>query len=564
MFAAILLAGCATSSGSLSPTQPGVEPVGVVSHSGTHLLGLYDIIIDTDTLQAEIIPNRSAEIELNILKFLEAPGVNGILISNLQIDHPEMSFEMGIWHPFAGSPEFTIFSTRGVFLSDGTMSGFANPAIVMSSPDEMRLLNADGYTRWMNPVEFPYDGTILNYYPGKYGNQNGGDFLSTINPYKLFADGLSALPDNMNLDESMKSVFFAGNLNWRHYEFDFHGQGIFQFQYAVVASWEPPLTNPPHGPDDYPSGTVATEPWRVDVVELQNNLSYIDDVQSGELILQVLVRDFENADQDTVYIESPGIFPRQEMTFTSQEGDHLTFELNVQNIVLVSADSFEVLVSAVALDGVGYDGRLPGQELATYVLYEVSVESDITIPGWPFYDDFENYEYEWVANGGDWWGELNGFMHAAGGVTGGGTCYEEDTGSQDENPNVSYVSSPPIDVPDSIKDLIIVFNHEIQVDPVELFGHFAWDMCFVRVNGEQVFPTGGPPYEDNYYPMTFDPIKCWTDEYDWTESTFNLGTDYNGTTITVEFVLDTYDYVDNCLPYNFGWHIEDILVDFAD
>ena len=30
------------------------------------------------------------------------------------------------------------------------------------------------------------------------------------------------------------------------------------------------------------------------------------------------------------------------------------------------------------------------------------------------------------------------------------------------------------------------------------------------------------------------------------ESQFNLGTDYNGTTIQVEFVLDTFDSMDNC------------------
>ena len=65
-------------------------------------------------------------------------------------------------------------------------------------------------------------------------------------------------------------------------------------------------------------------------------------------------------------------------------------------------------------------------------------------------------------------------------------------------------------------------------------------------------------------PYTFDPYPCWTGHYDWTKSEFNLGTKYNGTSIQVEFVLDTFDYINNCDPPYFGWLIDDINVDFAN
>ncbi|MFH1514920.1 MAG: hypothetical protein ABIG42_05615 [bacterium] len=197
----------------------------------------------------------------------------------------------------------------------------------------------------------------------------------------------------------------------------------------------------------------------------------------------------------------------------------------------------------------------------TYNYMNVSV---VESAAWPIFEDFESPKPEWIAHGGEWWGIANGYLDASAGLDGGGTCFEmerTDPDPAEENTNISYVSSPPIEVPSSTQDLVLTFNHKIQVDVPEIFGHFAWDMCYVRIDGVQVFPTGGPPYEDNYYPWTFDPMKCWTSEYPMTESVFNLGKVYNGTTIQVEFVLDTYDYIDNCDPPWFGWLIEDFRME---
>ena len=563
-FSILFLATIGCSSSTQEPIAPRIGNPEAASLPATQLWGLYNISLDPATGDACVRPLRSAELEINVLKFLEEPGTGVFLkVSGLKLTPPKAECNVGIRHPFAGLTLYTGFSVRGVILTDGSWSGFANPDIVISGPDELRLENADGYTRWMNPVEFPYDGTILNYWPGKLGDPDGGSYKSTVNPYKLFADGLSNNPDNMELDESRKSWFSAGALNWRKYQMDFGSQEFFVFQYAAVASWQMPSHIPPMGPDDFPVGTVAKEPWRVEAVELTNDLYYDQSLgeQGGGLALQVLVRDFEfGPDQDKVFLEAPGIFPRQEMPLISQSGGHLTYELSVANIDLATADPIGVLVAAVAPDGEGYNGRLPGEELAAYLVHEVKVSDHAPQePGWPFYDDFENYDYIWTPQGGDWWGEADGYMDAKRG----GSCYEEDTGSGDENPNVSYVVSPPIAVPVSDKDLVVTINHTIDVDPPEELGHFAWDMCYARVDGTQIFPTSGPPYEDNYYPWTYNPIKCWTTTYPMMESKFNLGTGYNGTTIQVEFVLDTYDYILNCDPPFFGWLIDDILVDFA-
>jgi hypothetical protein len=247
------------------------------------------------------------------------------------------------------------------------------------------------------------------------------------------------------------------------------------------------------------------------------------------------------------------------MTFAGQNGSVYSFNLDVQNFSIDKAGTFDCLVAAVATDAPDYDGRLPGEELATYKLVQFDVEGDEPPTDWIFFDDFETLDHIWVTHGGTWWGEINGIMDAAGGTS----CYEENDGSGDENTNVSYVSTPTIDIPDSTQDALLTFDFEMEVDIPEEFGHFAWDMCFVRINGPQIFPTGGALYEDNFYPWTFDEMNCWTSHYDMTSTEFNLGTGYNGTTVEIEFVLDTYDNIDNCDPPHFGWHIDNVLLKFA-
>ncbi len=563
-----VVTGCSSgsNSGVVSPVLPDVNGQGAQTGYGETLWGLYNIYIDAETQTAEVVPMRTVMLEANILKFLEGvPSGPFLTISNFVFNPPLMEFDVGLQHPFPGNTKFTGFTVRGILLTNGTQGGFEDSDLMISSEDQLRLLNYDGYTRWMNPVDFPEDGTIRCYHPGMAGDPNGEFFSSTLNPYKLFADDLGVSPDDLELDESMKAVFTSDSCNSRHYVLDFGSQPATMLQYAIVASHDMPLNIPPEIPDDFPPGTVASEPWKVEAFQLSNGLYNDGIVSGGSLIMQVQVRDFEDAENDQCFIEAPGIFPRQEMSFISQTGTLVVFEREVTDITVPPAGTFDMLIAAVAPDGEGFDGALPGAELATYIFHSVDVSPDAPppppdCPEFPFYDDFETTNCVWTAYGGDWWGVANGYLDAKGG----GTCYEEDTGSQDHNENISYTGSPIIPVPESELDLVITIYHAIDVDPPEPLAQWAWDACFVQINGELIYPTSGPSYEDTNYPLTFDDYPCWTSTYDWMVSQFNVGTAYNGTEIEVQFVLDTFDYIDNCDPPYFGWLIDEITVDFAD
>ncbi|HEX9744561.1 MAG TPA: hypothetical protein VGB30_03955 [bacterium] len=569
----VLIAGLGCSSGgsdfaNQSPTVPIIQQNNISSLSGDRLWGLYEVTVDTVTETAEIVPMRTAMIEANIIKFLDnKSGDPNITISDLELDKPKVNLTVGIRHPFPSTPKYTGFMVRGIILTNGTRQDFEDQDLVMSTNEQLRVVNCDGFTRWWNPSEFPFNDTIRGYFPYSGGDPNGHFFSSTLNPHKLYADGLAPTAELSELDENMKSAFSAGALNSRRYELDFGNQPFIMFQFAVVASNDQPLHIPPEIPDDFPPGTIAAEPWYINPYQVSNTL-YDDGIDSGgELQLRVDIKDFENAELDQVFVEAPGHFPRQQLSFAEQDGTLFSFESWITNITIPNTDTFDVLVTAVAPDGEGYDSLLPGKESAMYKLMTVDVGTEPPppppkdCPDFPFYDDFEpNSECVWTPHGGDYWGVAGGYLDAKGG----GTCYEENTGSQNENPNLSYVSSPVISVPESELDLEITINHTIDVDPPEPLGYWAWDACFVRINGELIYPTYGPPYEPASYPLSFDDYPCWTSNYNWMTSRFNVGTAYNGTDIEIEFVLDTFDYIDNCNPPFFGWLIDEVTVDFVE
>lgn len=109
IFVGLLLAtGCSTSSPPLEPISPSSEPTGAGLSSGVRTWGVFEVTIDPETHEAEVVPLRSASVEVNVLRFLEDPGsFPKILISDLSFNPPEVTCTVGIYHPFPEFPEYT-------------------------------------------------------------------------------------------------------------------------------------------------------------------------------------------------------------------------------------------------------------------------------------------------------------------------------------------------------------------------------------------------------------------------------------------------------------------------
>jgi hypothetical protein len=173
------------------------------------------------------------------------------------------------------------------------------------------LLNPDGWTRWHNHEEFTTEG-LFGFTPGAKGNLPNPS--ATLNPYKLYADGLSATADAagwLTANQDTRAFFSAGAANTREMQlqFPFVGDKLFlKWQYAVLASWAPPTSDDP-GPDDFPPEANIGEAAHLRVDCTDSTLYYTIDEQGGDLVINLDVFDWQGGDAikdeiDRIIVES--------------------------------------------------------------------------------------------------------------------------------------------------------------------------------------------------------------------------------------------------------------------
>jgi len=434
----LVLSGCSGSDGPVTPSayHPGLSP-DVHQATGTSrvLWGYWQITIDTATLQASIIPARSGSLHVNTLIFLEPPSGSTLGISGITIDGSVIECDITLVHPFPGLNQYAGFDVRGILIADASISGFNDPGVVLSGPDETRLLNADGLTRWWNPVEFPNNGTMFSYRDGKLGNSDSAEnYGATLNGYRAFADCLDASdPPSRLVDPSLpgfetRALFAPGHANTRHYIIDFSENGLgdpdIVFNYAVDASWEAVQPPPTVLPDDFPLIANCPEAFLIEIDETLNTLYNVPGIGSGGTLgLDIHVHDWQGALDGTpdvpgevseVTIESPGLFTGPATaSVVPSSGSGLTFstwhvEIDGQPS---TNDDYMVLVSVVSSNGdwqpgfTGWDGSAP---LTAYQTTRASVGTEppynaslhlITPDGGETWQQGCPYTIEWESDG---------------------------------------------------------------------------------------------------------------------------------------------------------------------
>ena len=371
----LILVGC--SSGGNPPVTPELQDSQIqasIETSSTLLWGLWDVTIDPVTRTAEIVPIRGVQFTANVTLFMQPPQAATNLLT-LLID-PASDFPNGyvvcdvsFKHPFPGLDQFTGFDVRGVCIGNGTQAGIFDPNIQYGASDELRVLNADGLTRWFNPTEFTTYDTIFGFTPGKAG-MPGTDFTATLNGYKYFCDGLGSDDDVVEffgnpVPSNPRGYFSAGNTLTRQYEIQFPkvgGAPEFYFQYAVVAGWEPPATVPPVVPDDFPISANCHEAFCLSTLD-QSDMYYSDPTnKGGNLNLLVRVFDHQGADNPSgvsaeiggIHLEtSGGLIPGDLASFdpaaldlllVGQDEISATYLLQVPNTVPSGQGEFPVMV----------------------------------------------------------------------------------------------------------------------------------------------------------------------------------------------------------------------------
>ena len=383
LLAGILMAiGCSQGEAVVAPAVDASREV-ISSESSNHqLLGLYTFACDPASGAVDAVPLRESELHLNALTLLEPPPLVLLTIEGKPIFNGNiLDVNIGLRNPYIALNQYTGFDVCGIVFTHGSLSGFADPDIVMAGAGDTRLLNADGYTRWWNPSEFPHGDTIFNYTNGLLGTPaENADFNCTINGYKYFADGLGKDDPLSVLGPADRGVFSVGMKNVRHYKIDLSGGLI--FNYAVDACWKKPTGTPPYQvPDDFPPDANRPEAWNMRVTEVENNL-FCDDVpglRGGELKIIVEIWDHFNAGENEVYAESLAGLPLTQALNPVGGGEGFsTYELDFTGVNLTRNGDAELNI-AVQSGLSGYGGLLPGKSQCVYFQHKFNIRKPL---GW--------------------------------------------------------------------------------------------------------------------------------------------------------------------------------------
>jgi len=419
----MVMSGCSGGNNAIAPdsNMPGNldmtnQQERVSSSSGHNVLwGMWDIQIDTVNQTVEIVPLRGVQWTVDVVQFMQPPAGP---LNSLSIDIVDVSewFTLGhlpvnvtLTHPFAGLNQYTGMDVRGVFITTGqNVMNYAPGLTYTDRVNDPYLANADGYTRWMNPVDFPDDHTLFTYTEGILGSGDGFD--ATLNPYKYFANGIGEeesmydfFSDPSNLEN--RGQFIASTTVTRLYDLYFKidaGTPELRYQYAVVASWtDPDDFDPGDLPGSWAPEANTLEAFLVDVAD-NSTLYFKDDQAGGDIVLDIEVFDWQPylsgegsvIDQiERIVIESPqGIMPTpyaefDNATLAMTAGPGTTDASSVVSIEItdcVPTDLLgqEVIIGVEHSGGIGYDNdglgtNFPEAPLTAYFFHTLSVSSII-------------------------------------------------------------------------------------------------------------------------------------------------------------------------------------------
>ncbi|HDS29903.1 MAG TPA: hypothetical protein ENN67_02540, partial [Firmicutes bacterium] len=176
----IIMVALGCSSSDSSPTSPKMAGMkdsspnsAEVGHGSLIPWGVWEISIDPETGTVDIIPLRTLEFTANVVMFMQPPSSPSnkmsVAIDNVLSDllSGYVVVDVNFTHPFPGLDQFTGFDVRGVCIGNGSNAGVNDPNIRYSGDSDLRVLNADGYTRWFNTAEFTTYEKILGFTMGK-------------------------------------------------------------------------------------------------------------------------------------------------------------------------------------------------------------------------------------------------------------------------------------------------------------------------------------------------------------------------------------------------------------
>ncbi len=410
----LITLGCSTG----SPTAPSnlesgrlqADRPAIAGDHGRWNWGHWELTFDLESGTVFAEPLRSAEMHFNVVPLLNDGTPDSLLgFSNLLVDgtNHTLQVDISLTHPFPDLPQVPGFDVHGILFTKGNAITLYSANAVVAGPNEPRLINADGYTRWWNPTEFVVPG-MFGYIDGAYGSPHlGANYEINLAGYKYFANGLGATESLTELDVSKRGTFLAGSTNRRRYLIDFGDDpaNYLKFNYAVDANWAKatgfkPGDPGPIVPDDFPLTANCPEPYGIRVTETMNTLSATSaGGTGGTLMLNIDVFDWQALDPlstvpvevSTVQVDCPafGLGPINAAVVPGSDlGGHMsTYTATLTGSSLYKLDTVDFFVVAT-MSGMDYQNDLTNYQgadpLQAYFLYSARVLDADVYAGWTY------------------------------------------------------------------------------------------------------------------------------------------------------------------------------------
>ncbi len=283
MLVYIICMGCSSDVGSV--TMPGDNHIAVAAHtSGTLCAGMWQVVYDKSTGELNAVKLREPDYALNVIGFLEPPALNDLTIDfgSLIFNDPVLEVDVMLRHPIP-DPVFTGFDVRGIVFGP-------------------EVLNADGRTLYMSPENF--SNVPFGYKDGLLGAPDGyANYSGFFNDYKYFCDGLGPDEDLVEFfsDEdnlAQRGHFSNGSTNTRHYVLSWENTdppiNYMIFNYAIFASYDWPVGDPPYSLDDFPLSTAnCNDPFCCHATLTENTLYYSGGVGGGKISIEAEIWDWQ-------------------------------------------------------------------------------------------------------------------------------------------------------------------------------------------------------------------------------------------------------------------------------
>lgn len=364
--------------------------------------GMWNVAIDSNTSQFEIVPIRGAMFTANVTQFLQPPTSPTNLLS-FSVDgssNPSTGYfvvDVYVSHPFPGLNKYNGFDVRGIFMSDGSVAGIYDPSVLRAVDGDSVVENADGYTRWWNWTEFTSVGTVFGAGQGKLAPPWHPD--CTVNPYKYFCDSLGALDDVTSMDIGSRGMFSTQSTNSRRYEIQFEQSGgntVFTFNYAIDASWEEPDPEfaPNFPPEAYSISANCQEAFHLSADTSDSSAWYVSPSENGgELDLSLEIYDWQGAangyvpgEINSIWLESDILPAPVEISAlaTISNGSSTvssTYDIELGTLNLTGSGDYEIFATVESSNPTSYQPQVQGGEnfkypdapLAGYFIFSVNV-----------------------------------------------------------------------------------------------------------------------------------------------------------------------------------------------